>query len=94
MDGSGEDCVQIGKITASNEAIYLEESKMAYAIAKSCISCGACAGDCPTGAIKAGKDLYVIDAVKCVDCGACAGVCPVGAPAPAPKAAPAAPEKK
>ena len=51
---------------------------MAYQINDSCIACGACAGECPVGAISEG-DVYVIDAGTCIDCGACAGVCPVDA---------------
>ncbi len=53
---------------------------MAYVIKDSCISCGACADECPTEAISAGDGIYVIDAEKCIDCGACAGACPVDAP--------------
>ena len=53
---------------------------MAYVIADTCVSCGACAGACPVNAISEGEDKMVIDADLCVDCGACAGVCPVGAP--------------
>lgn len=57
---------------------------MAYKIDEnSCISCGACEGECPVGAISQGSGVYVIDADKCIDCGACAGACPVGAPAEA-----------
>ena len=52
---------------------------MAYVIGDSCVSCGACAAQCPVEAIKEG-DIYSIDADACVSCGACAGVCPVGAP--------------
>ena len=48
-----------------------------------CISCGACAAECPTEAITEGSSIYVIDADKCIDCGACADTCPVGAPAQA-----------
>ena len=44
---------------------------MAYVISDSCISCGACEGECPTGAISAGDSQYVIDAGTCIDCGAC-----------------------
>lgn len=53
---------------------------MAYKITDACIMCGACAADCPVGAISEGDGIYVIDAGSCIDCGACAGSCPVGAP--------------
>lgn len=48
---------------------------MAYKITEDCISCGACAADCPVEAISEG-DIYKIDADTCIDCGTCAGVCP------------------
>ena len=55
---------------------------MAYKIdADLCISCGACAADCPAEAISEGDSAYVIDADKGVDCGMCASTCPVSAPA-------------
>ncbi len=53
---------------------------MAYKITDACISCGACAADCPVEAISEGDGIYVIDAATCIDCGACEGSCPVGAP--------------
>jgi ferredoxin len=53
---------------------------MAYKIGEECISCGACAGECPTDAITEGDERYVIDPEKCIECGACAGICPVDAP--------------
>lgn len=53
---------------------------MAYKISDDCISCGACASQCPVEAISEGDSKYVINADACVSCGACAGVCPVGAP--------------
>ena len=54
---------------------------MAYAISDECISCGACAAECPVEAISEGDGKYVIDHEKCIDCGACAGTRPVDAPA-------------
>ncbi len=52
---------------------------MAFEIKDACISCGACAGTCPVGAISEGDGKFEIDATMCVSCGACAGGCPVGA---------------
>ena len=56
---------------------------MAYKISDDCISCGACAAECPVEAISEGADKYVIDPDTCIECGACASTCPVGAPAQA-----------
>lgn len=55
---------------------------MAYKIADTCISCGACEAECPSNAISEGEGQYVINPDACIDCGACADVCPVDAPAP------------
>ena len=54
---------------------------MAYRIQKDkCISCGACAAQCPVGAISEGDGAYEIDPNVCIECGACAAVCQVEAP--------------
>lgn len=52
---------------------------MAFKIEDSCVSCGACASECPINAISQGDVVFVIDADACIDCGNCANVCPVGA---------------
>ena len=48
-----------------------------YEITDSCISCGACAADCPEDAIATG-DIYVISPESCKNCHKCAEVCPTG----------------
>ena len=53
---------------------------MAYLITDECISCGACAAECPVSCISEGDSKYVIDADACISCGNCADVCPVSAP--------------
>ena len=55
---------------------------MAYKITDRCISCGACAAECPVNFISEGDGKYEIDASQCISCGTCAGVCPVEAPEP------------
>lgn len=55
---------------------------MAYVIKDSCISCGACAPECPVSCISEGDSQYEIDGGACIDCGSCAAVCPVDAPQP------------
>ena len=56
---------------------------MAYDISDDCISCVACAAECPVGAISEGDGKFEIDADVCIECGACEATCPVGAPAQA-----------
>lgn len=53
---------------------------MAYKITSDCISCGACAAECPVGCISEGDGKYEINKDVCISCGTCAGVCPVSAP--------------
>jgi ferredoxin len=53
---------------------------MAYQITDACVSCGACASECPVSCISQGDNLFVIEASACIECGNCANVCPVGAP--------------
>ncbi|HCC00050.1 MAG TPA: ferredoxin [Ruminococcaceae bacterium] len=53
---------------------------MAYQISSDCISCGACASECPVSCISEGDSQYTIDESACIDCGTCASVCPVQAP--------------
>jgi len=55
---------------------------MAMKIGDDCISCGACASECPTEAISQGDTIYVIDPARCSECvgfngeSACVAVCP------------------
>ena len=42
---------------------------MAYKISDDCISCGACADECPVSAISEGDGKYVIDGDACIECG-------------------------
>ena len=67
--------VERGLPATNDYTIYI----MAYVISDACISCGACEGTCPAGAISEGDGQYVIDADTCMECGACADGCPAGA---------------
>ena len=53
---------------------------MSYIITDECISCGACAEECPVNAISEKDGKYTINSEECIDCGACADICPVDAP--------------
>lgn len=62
---------------------------MSMKITEECISCGACAPDCPVEAISEGEIIYVIDPTLCVECVGyndspqCVGSCPVECIVPA-----------
>ena len=64
----------------NKRCIFREVKNMAYKITDKCISCGACAQQCPVECIAQGEGKYVIDPEQCIECGTCAGVCPVEAP--------------
>ena len=59
--------------------ILLGGNPMAYVITDACVSCGACADQCPVSAIAEGDGKYEINPDVCVSCGACADQCPVSA---------------
>lgn len=52
---------------------------MAYRVTDACISCGACAAQCPAHAIIM-EERAVIRPEACTECGICADICPVNAP--------------
>jgi len=54
-------------------------SAMVYHVTEICISCGACAAQCPTRAITL-EERAVIHPELCIGCGICADICPVNAP--------------
>lgn len=59
--------------------LFIKRNIMAYTISSECINCGACEGECPSGAISEKDGRREIAADTCVSCGACASVCPVSA---------------
>ncbi|MEZ5788533.1 MAG: 4Fe-4S binding protein [Xanthobacteraceae bacterium] len=52
--------------------------------ADECTACGACEFECPNGAIRTKRSVYIIDAGLCTECDGdtpkCVSVCPSGAP--------------
>ncbi|MEQ2442528.1 4Fe-4S binding protein [Pseudoflavonifractor intestinihominis] len=42
-----------------------------------CVACGACAKECPRGAVAVHRGCFAaVEPVRCVGCGKCAKVCP------------------
>lgn len=64
---------------------------MATYITEDCINCGACEPECPTSAISAADEIYVINPAACMECvgfydhEACQAVCPVECCLPDPQ---------
>ena len=55
----------------------MASKRYARADRERCVSCGACAKECPRGAIQIWHGCFaVIDAALCVGCGRCARACP------------------
>jgi heterodisulfide reductase subunit A len=50
--------------------------EVAYIIPEKCNLCGVCVDQCPTHAIKMGKNGVVIDPISCIGCGICVPTCP------------------
>ena len=50
-----------------------------YIVGDDCILCGACAAQCPTGAIAPGEEHMEINQDVCVQCGGCFETCPMEA---------------
>ncbi len=57
-----------GEISVSPEIAFLIPGK--------CNLCGVCIDQCPTKAIKKGKEEVTIDPISCVGCGICVPICP------------------
>ncbi len=71
--------------TASKVATFLGKGEIqaspeiASLIPGKCNLCGVCVSQCPTGAIKKGKNEVTVDPISCVGCGKCVPLCPEGA---------------
>ncbi|MBD3370076.1 4Fe-4S dicluster domain-containing protein [Candidatus Fermentibacteria bacterium] len=50
-----------------------------YVIPSTCIGCGLCVAECPTGAISLSDGKVVIDPETCILCGLCTSSCPTDA---------------
>ena len=57
----------------------MKSKKQAFVDERRCVACGACAKECPRGAVSIWKGCYAeFDGDLCVGCGKCANVCPAG----------------
>ena len=55
----------------------MKSKKCAEVNKERCVSCGACAEECPKAAISIWKGCYaVVDTDMCVGCGKCVQTCP------------------
>lgn len=54
------------------------EKQLAYYAGK-CVSCGLCAGVCPTGAQSLTESGHLFERAKCLNCGKCENICIQGA---------------
>ena len=61
-----------------NPESLVRQPQIAY-LQERCISCGACAGECPNGAHYIGAKGHLFDRTHCTGCGACVSVCPARA---------------
>ncbi len=63
--------------------VVLREVNLSFKIINECISCDACASDCPTDAISVADPIYIINPKICCECvgyeeaSICVLVCPV-----------------
>ncbi len=77
-----KDCNKCGEVcpTGAIKRLSLEDkqkTRIAMAAIKDdkCSKCGACAKDCPYGAIEDTKEGVLINALKCIGCGKCKSAC-------------------
>ena len=70
--------LELFKFTLKFVNLNTKTKIMAYKIdPNTCVACGTCIGECPSGAINEG-DVYTINPDLCISCGACADACPMG----------------
>lgn len=65
------------KHSSGRKRVNMKSKRYARVDQKRCVSCGACARECPKAAIFVWKGCYAkTDQDKCVGCGKCAKACP------------------